>query len=140
MRTAKSDQTEWMPRLILVFTLQVILLVLPCDGLIYFRNIEGIDNPGRERVLCIPLKSLALLYGGSCSCHLMRMKLQVQYMVDLAEKENSIDFYLQCFKKRSRLRITESRVRIPLEARFFPNLNGASLHRAVHVHPSIVLK
>ena len=27
-----------------------------------------------------------------------------------------------------------------LEARFFPNLNGASLHRAFHVHPSIVLK
>ena len=29
--------------------------------------------------------------------------------------------------------------RIPLEARFFPNLNSASLHRAFHVHPSIVL-
>ena len=33
-----------------------------------------------------------------------------------------------------------SRVRIPLEARFFPNLNGASLHRAFHVHPSIISK
>ena len=33
-----------------------------------------------------------------------------------------------------------SRVRILLEARFFPNLNGASLHRAFHVHPSIVSK
>ena len=32
-----------------------------------------------------------------------------------------------------------SRVRNPLEARFFPNLNGTSLHRAFHVHPSIVL-
>ena len=42
--------------------------------------------------------------------------------------------------KCSRLRITGSRVRIPLEARFFPNLNGASLHRAFHVHPSIVSK
>ena len=41
---------------------------------------------------------------------------------------------------RSRLRITGSRVGIPLEARFFPNLNGASLHRAFHVHPSIVSK
>ena len=29
-------------------------------------------------------------------------------------------------------------VRIPLEVRFFQNLNGASLHRAFHVHPSIV--
>ena len=38
------------------------------------------------------------------------------------------------------VRITGSRVRIPLEARFFPNLNGASLHRAFHVHPSIVSK
>ena len=41
---------------------------------------------------------------------------------------------------RSRLRFTGSQVRIPLEARFFPNLNGTSLHRAFHVHPSIVLK
>ena len=32
-----------------------------------------------------------------------------------------------------------SRVRIPLHARFGPNLNGASLHRAFYVHPSIVL-
>ena len=31
-----------------------------------------------------------------------------------------------------------SRIRIPLEARFLPNLSGASLHRAFHVHPSIV--
>ena len=31
-------------------------------------------------------------------------------------------------------------VGIPLEARFFPNLNGTSLHRAFHVHPSIVSK
>ena len=31
-------------------------------------------------------------------------------------------------------------VRIPLEARFFPNLNGASLHRAFQLHPSIVPK
>ena len=37
-------------------------------------------------------------------------------------------------------RITGSRVRILLKARFFPNLNGASLHRAFHVHPSIVSK
>ena len=36
--------------------------------------------------------------------------------------------------------VTGSRVRIPLEARFFPNLNGTSLHRAFHVHPSIVSK
>ena len=35
-------------------------------------------------------------------------------------------------------RITGSRVRIPLEARFFPKLNGASLHTAFHVHHSIV--
>ena len=41
--------------------------------------------------------------------------------------------------KRSRLRITGSRVRVPLEARLFPNLNGASLHRAFHVHPAIIL-
>ena len=40
----------------------------------------------------------------------------------------------------SRLLITGSRVRIPLEVRFFPNLNGGSLHRAFHVHPSIVSK
>ena len=33
-----------------------------------------------------------------------------------------------------------SQVRIPLEARFFPNINGSSLHRAFHVHPSIVSK
>ena len=26
------------------------------------------------------------------------------------------------------------------QARYFPNLNGASLHRAFHVHPSIVSK
>ena len=32
-----------------------------------------------------------------------------------------------------------SRVRIPLDASFGPNLNGASLHRAFYVHPSIVL-
>ena len=32
-----------------------------------------------------------------------------------------------------------SRVRIPLDASFGPNLNGASLHRAFNVHPSIVL-
>ena len=32
-----------------------------------------------------------------------------------------------------------SRVRIPLDASFGPNLNGASLHRAFSVHPSIVL-
>ena len=31
------------------------------------------------------------------------------------------------------------RVRITLEARFFQRLNGASLHRALHVHPSIIL-
>ena len=31
-----------------------------------------------------------------------------------------------------------SLVLIPLEARFFPNLNGASLHRAFHVDPPIV--
>ena len=37
--------------------------------------------------------------------------------------------------KRSRLRITGSR-----EVRFFPNLNGASLHRVFHVHSSIVTK
>ena len=30
-----------------------------------------------------------------------------------------------------------TRVRIPLEARFFPNLNCASLHRAFPVHPFI---
>ena len=30
-------------------------------------------------------------------------------------------------------------VRIPLEARFFPNLNGASFHRALHAYPYIVL-
>ena len=39
-----------------------------------------------------------------------------------------------------RLRITGSRVRIPLEARFFLNLNGTSLYRAFHVHPPIVSK
>ena len=39
------------------------------------------------------------------------------------------------FIYRTRLRITGSRVRIPLEARFFPNLNSVSLHRAFHVHP-----
>ena len=33
-----------------------------------------------------------------------------------------------------------SQVRIPLEARFYPNLKDASLHRAFHVHPSIVSK
>ena len=32
-----------------------------------------------------------------------------------------------------------SRVRVPLEARLFPNLNGSSLHWAFHVHSSIVL-
>ena len=32
-----------------------------------------------------------------------------------------------------------SRVRIPLDASFGANLNGASLHRAFYVHPSIVL-
>ena len=32
-----------------------------------------------------------------------------------------------------------SRVRIPLDASFGPNLNGASLHIASYVHPSIVL-
>ena len=32
-----------------------------------------------------------------------------------------------------------SRVRIPLDASFGPNLNGASLHRTFYVHPSIVL-
>ena len=32
-----------------------------------------------------------------------------------------------------------SRVRIPLDASFGPNLNSASLHRAFYVHPSIVL-
>ena len=42
--------------------------------------------------------------------------------------------------KHSRLWITGSWVWIPLEARFFPNLNCASLHRAFHVHPSIVSK
>ena len=31
-------------------------------------------------------------------------------------------------------------VRIPLEAKFFPNLNGASLHTSFHVHPSLVSK
>ena len=36
------------------------------------------------------------------------------------------------------LTATDSRVRVPLEARFFPNLNGASLQRAFHVHPSTV--
>ena len=30
-------------------------------------------------------------------------------------------------------------VRIPLEVRFCPNLNSASLHRAFHIYPSIVL-
>ena len=29
-------------------------------------------------------------------------------------------------------------VRIPLEERFFPNIDGTSLHRAIHVRPSIV--
>ena len=41
--------------------------------------------------------------------------------------------------ERSLLRITGSRVRIPLEERFFPNIDGTSLHRAFHVRPSIVL-
>ena len=45
-----------------------------------FLEIKGIDSPGREKASCIPLKWLALLYGGSCSCHFMRTKLQVQYM------------------------------------------------------------
>ena len=40
--------------------------------------------------------------------------------------------------ERSQLRITGSRVRIPLEERFFPNIDGTSLHRAFHVRPSIV--
>ena len=38
---------------------------------------------------------------------------------------------------RQKFRITGSRVR--MEARFFSNLNGASLHSAFHVHLSIVL-
>ena len=42
--------------------------------------------------------------------------------------------------KPSRLRITGSRVQIPLEARLFPNLNGASLLRAFYVHLSIIWK
>ena len=68
------------------------------------QGIKGIDSPGRERVSCIPFKWLAPLYGGSCSCHFMRTKPQVQYMVDLAEKENNIDFYPQCFLNPERLR------------------------------------
>ena len=48
-------------------------------------------------------------------------------------------------KKRPRGRAVSapgfgSRGRIPLEARFLPNLNGASLHRTFHVHPSITSK
>ena len=39
----------------------------------------------------------------------------------------------------SRLHIMGSWVQILLQARFFWNLNDASLHRALHVHPSIVL-
>ena len=41
--------------------------------------------------------------------------------------------------KRSRLWNTGSWVWIPLKAGFFPNLNDTSLHRALHVHPSIIL-
>ena len=37
----------------------------------------------------------------------------------------------------SRLRIKGSRVQILLEARFFPNLNGTSLHRALRIHSSL---
>ena len=43
---------------------------------------------------------------------------------------------IKCIKK---FRITGSRVRILLEASFFSNLNGASLHSAFHARPSIVL-
>ena len=45
----------------------------------------------------------------------------------------------QLFVKSPRgraVRAPGSRVRIPLEARFFPNLNGVSLHKAFHVHSS----
>ena len=63
----------------------VIWSVLSCNSFIYLRRSRGIDSPASGRASCMP-QWLASLYGGSCSCHFMRTKLQVLYMVYLAEQ------------------------------------------------------
>ena len=59
-----------------------------------------------------------------------------------AQGHNTAEVGLEPRTSRSGVRhsTTEPPRSPPLEARFFPNLNGSSLHRAFHVHPSIISK
>ena len=58
--------------------------------------------------------------------------------------EHCLSFYFRSVRVAERLALPTSDHGVagsnPLEARFFQNLNGVSLQRAFHIHPSIVSK